>query len=140
MLSDVMRLPEENLWPHSNAEMLQVLRYRKGEGYLSHTDFGGEDPHDRFVTILIYLSDPPPEGGRTSFPEAQRCQSRLGATPALHPQKGDALAFYSMRKDGNFDIASKHTALPHHTNGFEKWACNLWVWDPARKANPLDYL
>jgi len=139
-LGQVAGLPEEMLYPNANAEMLQVLRYRTGEHYMPHTDYGGEDPHDRFLTLLIYLTDPPPEGGRTAFPKAERCQQSLGPIPRLHPRKGDALAFYSMRRDGNFDRASLHAALPVETEGFEKWICNLWVWDPGRKADPLRYI
>ena len=139
-LAQVFGLPERQLKPHGIAEMLQVLRYRRGEHYMPHTDYGGEDAHDRFLTVLLYLTDPPPAGGRTAFPEVQRCQPRLGSVPKLHPRKGDALAFYSMRTDGNFDRTSLHAALPVETEGHEKWLCNLWIWDPARKASPLDYL
>lgn len=138
-LGEVFGLPEESLYPRGTAEMLQVLRYRRGEHYMPHTDYGGEDPHDRFLTVLLYLTDPPPAGGRTAFPEAEECQPSLGA-PRLHPRKGDALAFYSMRRDGNFDRTSLHAALPVETEGYEKWLCNLWIWDPARRVNPLDFL
>ena len=136
----VMQLPESKLWPGAAAEMLQVVRYRPGEGYNSHTDYGGNLPHDRFLTVLLYLSDAPQQGGRTEFSRTERCQPSLGQVPRLHAPKGSALAFYSVLPDGNFDTHSKHSAGPVESRNDEKWVCNLWVWDPGRKSNSMDFL
>jgi len=139
-IAEVMQLPESKLWPGAAAEMLQVVRYRPGEGYNSHTDYGGNLPHDRFLTVLLYLSDAPQQGGRTEFSRTERCQPSLGQVPRLHAPKGSALAFYSVLPDGNFDTHSKHSAGPVESRNDEKWVCNLWVWDPGRKSNSMDFL
>jgi len=139
-LAEVVGLPEAILWPHANAEMLQVVKYLPGEVYNQHTDWGGEEPWDRYLTVLLYLSDPPQQGGRTAFPRAERCLPTLGTTPQLHPAKGSALAFYSMVADGNFDKTSEHAALPIWDEGTEKWVCNLWVWEPTRRGRLVEHL
>ena len=46
-IADVMQLPESILWPHLNAEMLQVVRYTATQVYDPHWDYVAEEPWDR---------------------------------------------------------------------------------------------
>lgn len=79
--------------------------------------------------MLMYLSDVE-EGGETVFPGADpkataaaaaRAAARPHAPPpsacaakglAVHPRKGDALVFYSLKPDGSLDKASLHGGCP----------------------------
>lgn len=109
---------------------------------------------NRFATFFIYLSDVE-EGGETSFPDAiplekeksLEGEERIGklqrfSTPGgneacldngslkVKPKKGKAVLWYSMLEDGNLDEYSLHSACPVVSG--EKYAMNLWFWDPRR--------
>lgn len=59
--------------PVENGELMQVLRYEKGEYYKSHHDYFSDEFNlkrsQRVATMLMYLSDNV-EGGETHFPFA----------------------------------------------------------------------
>lgn len=105
-----------------NAEDIQVVHYNPGEEYKAHYDWGVRGyPESRFITMLLYLSDPIDSegGGETSFPKAGF---------KIIPKKGNAVIFYSLLEDGNGDIDSLHASVPVRRG--EKWLANFWVWDP----------
>jgi prolyl 4-hydroxylase len=112
-----------------NAEDIQVVHYNPGEEYQAHYDWGVRGyPESRFITMLLYLSDPIDSltdstegsaGGETSFPKAGF---------KILPKRGNAVIFYSLLEDGNGDIDSLHASVPVRRG--EKWLANFWVWDP----------
>lgn len=82
-------------------EPLQILRYRPGQQYRSHSDFVQAD-NQRVLTALIYLNDDY-EGGETFF-------ARTGLK--VRGRKGDALVFRSTTGDRRADPLSEHAGLP----------------------------
>ena len=122
-MAEVIGVPDEVLNHDQNAENLQIVHYTKGQEYTPHHDFGYTGkPHQRFLTLLVYI-DPAPQGGGTSFPKAFK-----GRGLAVEPPRGSGVLFYSMLGDGNADDKSLHAGMPVIDG--EKWLCNLWVWDP----------
>ena len=113
-----------------NAEQLQIVHYNVGEKYDPHYDWGATRHADRFITLLLYLTDmpSPSAGGSTSFPKGIGPD---GKPFSVHPGKGSAVLFYNMLSDGNADVHSLHSATV--VNQGEKWLANFWVWDPSRK-------
>ena len=68
--AEVIGVADDVLNHDQNAENLQVVHYTQGQEYTPHHDFGYTgSPHQRFLTLLVYV-DPAPEGGGTSFPKA----------------------------------------------------------------------
>eukprot|EP00613_Pedinella_sp_CCMP2098_P015363 CAMPEP_0171747796 /NCGR_PEP_ID=MMETSP0991-20121206/39687_1 /TAXON_ID=483369 /ORGANISM="non described non described, Strain CCMP2098" /LENGTH=412 /DNA_ID=CAMNT_0012347963 /DNA_START=304 /DNA_END=1542 /DNA_ORIENTATION=- len=125
-VADLLHLDEALLVPGRNAELLQVVHYSPAQKYDAHHDWGveGGGP-SRFITLLLYLNDPP-AGGQTAFPKAL---GRDGEPLALHPGKGSAILFYNLLPDGNADTETLHAALPVIEG--EKWLANFWIWDPV---------
>lgn len=121
--SKVLNITERVL--NRNSELLQVVRYEAGQQYTPHHDFfDTSDNTMRFITMLLYLQNPP-EGGGTSFPKAYG-----GRGLEVKPPPGTAVLFYSGLPDGNADDFSLHSGL--RVNSGTKWLCNLWVWDPKK--------
>ena len=85
----------------SQAEPLQILRYKPGQEYRPHFDFL-EDPNRRMLTALVYLNDDY-EGGETAF-------TRVGLR--VKGSTGDTLVFKSCGPDGNVEPLSEHAGLP----------------------------
>jgi len=125
-------------------ELVQVLRYEKGQKYDHHTDyfdarFYQSDPEtlrtiengekNRLITVLWYLSTIT-DGGHTVFPRAfgevppdtSDCSTGLRVSPT----KGEVIVFYSLTADGAIDPLSVHGACP--VGEGVKWAANKWVW------------
>lgn len=136
--ADVLKIPREYFDSNAIVEDLQVVRYRAGEMYNGHYDWGDFGHNQtRFITLLMYLNDPE-EGGETAFLNAPQPdemptiakgdhdKDKLGFK--LHPGKGSALLFYNLLEDGNGDEQTFHASLPV-TKGV-KWLSNLWIWDP----------
>ena len=122
---DVLGIDHDLLRSGKNAEELQVVRYERTQEYSPHHDFGDDGtPHQRFLTLLLYIQLPD-EGGATSFPKAND-----GMGVQVVPARGDAVLFYSMLPDGNADDLALHAGMPVRKG--QKWVCNLWVWDPKR--------
>jgi len=111
--------------PEPNGEGLQILHYRVGGEYRPHFDYfdpatpgcalqlkhGGQ----RLLTIILYLNDVE-GGGGTVFPE-------LGLE--FLPEKGAALMFASMTRDGALQPQSLHGGSPV-TSGV-KWIATRWI-------------
>jgi len=129
--ADVLRLKPKYLREGSNAESMQYVHYKEGEFYNAHHDFGMDGRNNsRYITMLLYLNDRPVEtgvdGGETGFPHA-----RGGKGMKAYPDKGDAILFYNILEDGNYDDRSLHEARKPKGN-WEKHLCNFWIWDPHR--------
>ena len=102
-----------------------MVKYINGQKYDSHHDWGVSGyPESRFITLLLYLTDPVSDtaGGETSFPKGAQ-----GLGFKVTPKKGAAVLFYNLLPDGNGDDLALHSALPCREG--EKWLANFWVWD-----------
>ncbi|GMH34292.1 hypothetical protein BSKO_02126 [Bryopsis sp. KO-2023] len=128
--------------PAINHEDIQVLRYGQGQKYDAHKDVigaitdgkPGENP--RIATVLLYLNDVE-SGGETSFPRSYNwadptLQVKNGPwSPCAHgnvatkPKKGDALLFFSVWPNGQFDENSIHQGCPVLEG--EKWTATVWI-------------
>ena len=108
-----------------NLENLQFVRYKTGQKYEPHHDFGATGrPNQRFSTLFIYLRTPE-QGGATSFPKAKPAGIKV------KPPPGSAALFYSMTADGNGDDDSLHSGMEVESG--TKLAANLWSWTPNYK-------
>lgn len=87
---------------YEQGEPLQLLQYRRGDEYRPHLDALPNEPNQRIMTVIIYLTDGY-EGGETLF-------SRTGLS--FKGQKGDALLFANLLPDGRPDPLSLHCGLP----------------------------
>lgn len=111
--------------PEPNGEGLQILHYRVGGEYRPHFDYfdpatpgcalqlksGGQ----RLVTIILYLNEVD-GGGGTVFPE-------LGLE--FLPEKGAALMFASMTREGALQKQSLHGGNP--VTAGVKWIATRWI-------------
>ena len=118
-----------------SSEILQVLRYEKGQKYNAHLDYFspqlyGPQKSNRAVTVFLYLRTVE-EGGHTWFPDADgkpletrdyvSCKRGLG----YKPKKGNVVIFYDMTPTGGYDESSLHGACPVIKG--EKWGGTLWL-------------
>lgn len=111
--------------PEPNGEGIQMLHYRVGGEYRPHFDYfdpatpgcalqlkhGGQ----RLLTIIMYLNDVD-GGGSTVFPE-------LGLE--FLPEKGAALMFASMTREGALQPQSLHGGSP--VTAGVKWIATRWI-------------
>lgn len=70
----LLKIDEKLLTTANNAEDLQVVNYQNGQKYDPHHDWGVSGyPESRYLTLLLYLSDPPHDraGGETAFPKGK---------------------------------------------------------------------
>lgn len=132
-IADVAQLMAfENTKGHQAAEDLQVLNYGLGGFYNSHNDVlfkslpEEEWPEsteyqvgDRLATWMFYLSDVT-AGGRTAFPTAG---------VAVSPEKGAAVMWFNIKKNGYFNTKTLHGGCPVLLG--EKWVANRWIRENA---------
>ncbi|CAM1291323.1 P4HA2 (predicted) [Pycnogonum litorale] len=104
------------------AESWQVVNYGIGGHYETHFDYYDFDKRnisfpggDRMGTMLFYLNDVA-SGGRTVFPI-------LGI--GYKPEKGSALFWYNLRRNGEGDPRTIHAACPILSG--TKWIANKWL-------------
>ena len=103
--------------PYTNIEDVYVTRYREGDFYAQHIDYGDSYPVDRLYTVLVYLNDvPEQQGGATVFPSLRA---------AVRPAKGVAVSWTNKNPDGSGHLESNHAAFPVTGDG-EKWAIQFW--------------
>uniref|UniRef100_A0A1D1YB44 Prolyl 4-hydroxylase subunit alpha-1 n=1 Tax=Anthurium amnicola TaxID=1678845 RepID=A0A1D1YB44_9ARAE len=119
--------------PAENGELIQVLRYEKGEFYRAHHDYFSDSFNlkrggQRIATMLMYLSDSV-EGGETYFPMAGDGECSCGGKTvkglSVKPVKGDAVLFWSMGLDGTSDPKSVHGGCEVLRG--EKWSATKWM-------------
>eukprot|EP00798_Chlamydomonas_sp_ICE-L_P023224 gene23224-30445_t len=125
------RVVKWTMLPEANQEALQVLRYEETQEYKPHPgkdDNGG----NRACTVLMYLNSVE-EGGETIFPMVPVGTNQSMETGfsecamqglAYKPQKGDALAFWSIQPRGLVDPESMHGSCPVIKG--EKWSATKW--------------
>jgi len=111
--------------PRAHGEGLQILHYTLDGEYQPHFDYfdptvsgstrqlerGGQ----RFVTIIVYLNEVE-GGGATVFPE-------LGLE--FLPEKGAALMFASLTREGRLQPLSLHGGTP--VTAGTKWIATRWI-------------
>jgi len=117
--------------PKEHQEALQVVKYDKNGHFAKHYDacFGsatfckrlnsGVGP--RYMTVLIYLNDDY-QGGGTSFPKIDQ---------HIKPEKGKAIIFYNVNKDGTLIFESMHQG--NKIESGTKWIANKWIRIPLNK-------
>lgn len=118
-----------------SSELMQVLRYQKGQKYNAHLDYFspelyGKQSSNRAATVFLYLRSVE-EGGHTWFPNADgkplerydwvSCKRGLG----YKPKKGNVVVFYDMTPTGGYDESSLHGGCPVIKG--EKWGGTLWL-------------
>ena len=104
------------------AETLQLNNYGLGGQYETHHDYGepgtllDKDAHgNRLATLLFYLSQVE-YGGHTVFPH-------MGLS--LSPQKGDAVFWYNLHRNGSGIVRTWHASCPVLSGS--KWVANKWI-------------
>jgi len=113
------------------AEALQVANYGIAGQYEPHFDhatlkkpkefaiWGG----NRIATMLMYLSDVE-KGGRTVF-------TNTGPGVIIAPQKGSAAFWYNLKKNGQGNPKTEHSACPVLLG--QKWVSNLWIHENGQE-------
>ncbi|WAR03207.1 P4HA2-like protein [Mya arenaria] len=104
-------------------ESLKVSNYGLGGGYTIHLDLlfpavkhnFTDTTNNRLTTMVTYLTDVE-NGGATVFPD-------LGLR--VRPQKGSALMFFNLFRNGTSNNFTKHASCPVLYG--EKWIANQWV-------------
>ncbi|XP_067219960.1 prolyl 4-hydroxylase subunit alpha-1-like [Chanodichthys erythropterus] len=96
-----------------SAEPLHVQNYGIGGRYEPHYD-AWDNENERIATFLIYMSDVE-IGGATVFP-------KVGV--ALQPEKGSAVFWYNLHKNGTLDLKTLHAGCPVLMGN--KWVANKW--------------
>jgi prolyl 4-hydroxylase len=121
-------------------QAFNVLRYELGQHYDSHHDVFrseeyGKQRSNRIATMLIYL-EAPDEGGETIFPlEGKDGEENLKGYTfktcdrgyLYKPRSGDAVLFWSIRPNGEFDNHSLHGGCPVKKGS--KWVATKWMRD-----------
>ncbi|KAJ4803419.1 2-oxoglutarate (2OG) and Fe(II)-dependent oxygenase superfamily protein [Rhynchospora pubera] len=133
------RIADVTFIPVEHGEDLQVLHYEVGQKYEPHYDyftgkFKTEHIGQRIATLLMYLSDVE-EGGETVFPSAIFNSSSLPYYNGLSscakkglsvkPKRGDALFFWSLKRNGTKDPTSLHGGCPVIKGS--KWSATKWM-------------
>ena len=122
-------------------EAWNVLRYRHNEHYYGHYDYFDPAQFQMYVerpslqrqyTLLLYLTDVE-KGGETVFPFED--QNRLSYPNfkyescefgiKVHPHKGDAVFFESLKPNLQLDTYALHAGCPVEKG--EKWVATKWI-------------
>ncbi|KAL6467908.1 hypothetical protein MHYP_G00235850 [Metynnis hypsauchen] len=114
----IQRLSDITGMDMESADLLEVLNYGIGGHFGPHYDTGKLDESSdgyRIATIMIYLSDVS-VGGATVFPN-------IGAS--LKPQKGTAVMWYNLLRNGQVDEQSLHAGCPVFRGS--KWIATKWI-------------
>ncbi|GAV06584.1 hypothetical protein RvY_16550 [Ramazzottius varieornatus] len=106
------------------AEELQIANYGIGGHYEPHFDFARKAEAkafqslgmgNRIATWLLYMSDVE-AGGATVFPRLNK---------AFWPEKGSAVFWHNLHKNGEGDLRTRHAACPVLSG--VKWVSNKWI-------------
>ena len=128
-------LPEENPALHalnrrlaaasgtdvSQGEPLQVLRYRPGQQYRTHSDALPGADNQRILTMLVYLNE--------DYDEGETCF--VGSGLKFKGSTGDALLFRNADDEGRPDPAAVHAGLPVKSGS--KLLASRWI-----RSRPID--
>ena len=123
-IEDVVGLTAET------AEELQVQNYGIGGHYDAHYDFARKEETNAFknlgtgnriATWMFYMSHVE-AGGATVFPE-------LGVT--VWPEKGAAVFWYNLHRNGEGDMLTRHAACPVLVGS--KWVANKWFHETGQE-------
>jgi len=132
-------------------EIVQVLRYRHGQEFQSHTD-GYNGPttacgfyqSGRIATIFCYLNDVKEDGGggKTSFPllssgsdsgsDDDDRRSSSSCSLDVTPTRGLAIVHFPTSLDLEEDERTEHIGNPVTGEREEKWMLTVWVWKNQR--------
>ncbi|XP_048020120.1 prolyl 4-hydroxylase subunit alpha-1-like isoform X1 [Megalobrama amblycephala] len=110
-IADITGLSMES---EESEESLHVQNYGIGGRYEPHYD-AWDNENERIATFLIYMSDVE-IGGATVFP-------KVGV--ALQPEKGSAVFWYNLHKNGTLDLKTLHAGCPVLMGN--KWVANKWI-------------
>jgi len=134
----VKRIFELTGFPEGSSEMMQVLRYEKGQKYDAHLDYFdpklyGPQTTNRAVTVFLYLSTVE-EGGFTQFPRADGKPPTWDFKSCIHglkvrPVKGTIAFFYDMKPNGEYDDYSLHGGCKPVKG--TKYGGTLWLRVPV---------
>lgn len=102
-------------------EPMQILGYERGQEYRTHSDAIANEPNQRILTFLVYLTEDF-EGGETSFPKLDL---------AIRGKVGDALLFSNVDAAGRPEPSMVHAGLPVIRG--RKLLLSKWI-----RKNPLD--
>ncbi|XP_053384823.1 prolyl 4-hydroxylase subunit alpha-1-like isoform X2 [Mercenaria mercenaria] len=111
------------------AEELQIANYGIGGQYEPHFDFARKEENafqglgtgNRIATLMFYLSDVQ-AGGATVFPY-------LGLK--VFPEKGKAVFWYNLYKNGEGIYDTRHAACPVLVGS--KWVTNKWIHERGQE-------
>ena len=121
-------------------QAFNILRYELGQHYDAHHDVFrateyGHQSSNRIATVLVYLAAPE-EGGETIFPlegpggernmrgyDFKTCDRGY----LYKPRAGDAVLFWSVKPNGEFDNQSLHGGCPVIAG--TKWVATKWIRD-----------
>lgn len=119
-LTSLLDCKEEQL------EILQVLRYEKGQEFKLHTDgfqgpvtAAGFENSGRLVTVFTYLNNVK-QGGHTNFPELSL---------SVAPEQGSAVVHFPATESYEEDERTIHQGMPAID---EKWLLTTWIWQHER--------
>jgi hypothetical protein len=118
-------------------EILQVLRYRNGQEFKSHTDgFNGPTTacgfyqSGRIATIFCYLNNVTDSGGgKTTFPLLT--DDGRSSSLDITPKRGLAVVHFPTSLDLKEDERTEHIGNPVNDME-EKWILTVWVWKNQR--------
>jgi prolyl 4-hydroxylase len=98
-----------------SGEPLHVLRYAVGQEYRPHLDTLPGVENQRTCTVLLYLNEDY-QGGETVFEWLDL---------RIRGERGDALIFSTLDRDGRPDVSARHAGLP--ISGGTKWLATRWI-------------
>lgn len=99
----------------SQGEPLQILRYKPGQQYRSHSDALPHGDNQRSLTMLVYLNANY-KGGETHF---------FANGLSVRGEVGDGLLFRNVTPDGRPDPSATHAGLP--VSKGVKFLASRWI-------------
>lgn len=107
--------------PSYHYEPFQLLKYGKGEKYITHHDYSFEELRlacgPRILTVFLYLSDVE-EGGETNFPSLQI---------SVTPKKGKVVVWSNTLTDKPLQRDERMSHEAKAVLAGNKFAANVWV-------------
>uniref|UniRef100_A0A2M4BKI1 procollagen-proline 4-dioxygenase n=1 Tax=Anopheles marajoara TaxID=58244 RepID=A0A2M4BKI1_9DIPT len=127
----VQRVEDMTGLPKRSYDQLQIGNYGVGGHYSTHHDYDvpaeGQEAFpslgkgNRIATVMYYLSEVD-VGGATVFPDID---------VAVFPQKGSAVFWYNLHRNGTSDPRTLHAACPVMLGS--KWVANQWIHERGQE-------